>query len=285
MGNYNPYAYTSQQAAPQAAASFVAGAPEPWEVGDVIGHAWRVFKPHWATLVFTQLISGVIGGVPNYIPGVLVATQAVEPNSSTYWTIYGVCLVVGLVFSSFFTGGMIKIWCAASRGQTPQFGDMFAGASRFLPLLGTLFLTLLVVMLGYVALVVPGIILGLGLAFAQCYVVDQNMGPIAAMKASWEATKGHKGKIFLFGLVAFLMALGGYLACCVGVFVALPLIMVAWVTIYTRISGTSGGAGLPPGTFGGPPANYGGPPPGGYSGGPPGYGPPPAGGFGGGPQY
>ena len=60
---------------------------------------------------------------------------------------------------------------------------MFSGAGRFLPLLGVLFLTLLAVMLGYALLIVPGIILALGLSFAQFYVVDQKMGPIDALKA------------------------------------------------------------------------------------------------------
>lgn len=301
MSNYNPYAYTSPQSPPQPATP-VAGAPQPWQIGEVIGHAWNMFKVSWPTLVFTQFLSGLLGGIPNYVPGILVATRAVEMHSTEYWTIYSVCLLLGLVATSFFTGGMVKIWCAAARGQTPQFGDMFAGGSRFLPLLAVLLLTIFGVLLGYVLLIVPGIILGLGLAFAQFYVVDQNMGPIDALKASWEATKGHKGNIFLFGLVAVLIGVAGYAACCVGVFAAIPLIMVAWATIYTRISGTAVSFGdappPPPGGYGyyGPPGGHGGPAgygpaPGGHGGyggygGPPpgGYGGPPAGGFGGPPR-
>lgn len=283
MSNYNPYAYTSPQSPPQPARP-AAGAPQPWQIGEVIGHAWRMFKVSWPTLVFTQFLSGLLGGIPNYVPGILVATHAVELHTSEYWTIYSVCILLGLIVTTFFTGGMVKVWCAAARGQTPEFGDMFAGGSRFLPLLATLFLTILAVLLGYVLLIVPGIILGLGVAFAQFYVVDQNMGPVDALKASWKATKGHKGNLFLFGLVAMLIGLAGYVACCIGVFVAIPLIMVAWATIYTRISGTAtstdDGPAPPQGGYGyyGAPGGYGGPP-----GGPPGYGPPGGspGGFGG----
>jgi uncharacterized membrane protein len=287
MSNYNPYAYTP--APPVQLATPVPGAPMPWAVGDVIGHAWRAFKPEWATLVFTQFLASILGGIPNYAPGILVAAETVEIYSTEYWLIYTVCMLLGLVASTFFTAGMMKMWLAATRGQKPQFADMFSGGSHFLPLLGTTFLTLLVVALGYVLLIVPGIILALGLGFAGFYVVDQRMGPVDAMKASWNATKGHKGQIFLFGLVALLMVVGGYLACCIGVFVAIPVIMVAWTTIYTRISGTAGDAGggmspPPHGFHGGPPSggNFGpyGPPGGGF-GGPSGYGPPPPGGFGG----
>ena len=290
MSNYNPYAYTSPNQPPGMAMTPAAGAPQPWEIGEVISHAWAMFKPHWPTLVFTQLLTGILGGIPNYVPGVMLATHSVEPHSSAYWTIYGVCMSLAILLNAFFSGGMIKVWLSATRGQAPQFSDMFSGMGRFLPILAVLLLTILGVGLGYVLLVVPGIILALGLSFSQFFVVDQKLGPIDAMKASWKATSGHKGKIFLFGLVALLLFIGGYLACCIGVFVALPIVMVAWATIYTRITGTVGNAMQPPPPPGGtgygpggynPPSGYG--PPGTPGG--PGYGPPPAGGFGGPPGY
>src|SRR5262249_36576075 len=148
---------------------------------------------------------------------------------------------------------------------------------------------------------VPGVILGLGLSLSSYYCIDQKMGPIDAMKASWAATNGQKGKIFLFGLVAFLLIIAGYLACLCGAFVAIPVVMVAFATIYLRLSGTMGSGQAPPYGAGGYPAPGFGPPgpgygapPGGYGGG--GYGPqgggyggppggggygPPGGGFGG----
>jgi hypothetical protein len=112
------------------------------------------------------------------------------------------------------------------------------------------------------------------------------------MKASWAATSGQKGKLFLFGLVGVLLIIGGYLACCVGLFVAFPVMMVSMATIYLRLSGQWGGGGMaygPPGGYGAPggyapPGGYGAPPAGGF-GAPPGggYGPPPGGGGGYGP--
>ncbi len=122
--------------------------------------------------------------------------------------------------------------------------------------------------------------MALGVQFASVYVIDANMGPFEALNASWRATRGHKWMLFLFILVCIGVALAGTVACCVGIFVASPLIYLAHAIIFTRISGRApatawpnhgGGGGTPPAWQGGPPA-YGGPPPGAYSG-PPGYGP------------
>ena len=154
-------------------------------------------------------------------------------------------------------------------------------------------------------LMIPVIVISLGLSMAEFYVVDQGMGPVQALKASWSVTSGQKGKIFLLGLISVGVILLGYLACCIGVFAAMPTIQVANAMVYCALSGTigynafqqyGGGYGGPPGGgyggpptgggYGGPPAGggYGGPPAGGGYGGPPGgYGGPPAGGGYGGP--
>ena len=298
MSQYNPYA--APQAAPQLApAAYPAGGgngPQPWEIGEVLGHAWNVFKPNWATLVFSQLLAGFLGGMPTYIPGILVVTQAVEQNSTEYWVIYGICFAASMIVNTFFQVGLTKICLAAARQQSPQFGDLFSGGSRYFALLGSTFLVFLAGFLGYLVFIVPGVILFLGLSLSSYYVVDQNMGPIQGMRASWEATKGQKGQLFLFSLVAVLLFIGGCVACYIGMLVALPLVMVSFATIYLRLSGQWGSGGMaygppggypPPGGYGPPPGGGFGPPPGGGYGPPPGggggYGPPPGGGGGYGP--
>ncbi len=278
MSQYNPYAAPQAIAPSPNAPQYGGSGPQPWEIGEVLGHAWNVFKPNWATLVFSFLLGRLIGGLPNYIPAVVVATRAVEQGSETYWVIYSICTFIGLLVGAFFQVGFVKIWLAAARGMTPEFGDLFSGGGRYFAMLGTMFLVLLAILLGYLALIVPGVILALGLSFSYFYVVDQNMGPIEAMKASWAATKGQKGKIFLFGLASALLFLAALLACCFPALVAAPVIGIAAATIYVRISGTGGGGGMTYGAPGGyapsagygPPAGYGAPPPGAF-GGPPQY--------------
>ncbi len=306
MNQYNPYA--APQAAPPmppGGPQYAVGGPQPWDIGEVFSLAWDVFKRSWGVLVGSYFLAGIIGAIPGQIPALLVMSGAIEQNSGEYWGIYSVTTFVGLVISSFFQPGLIRIWCAAARGQSVDFGTLFSGANKFLPVFATLMLTIFAILLGYVFLIVPGIILGLGLMFAQFFVVDADMGPIQAMKASWDATNGHKGKLFLFGLVGGLVAAVGLVACCIGVYASISLFWVALAIVYVRLSGrgtasagyavTSPYAGAypapPPGGYGGPPqgggGGYGGPPQGGggYGGPPPqgggGYGGPPQGGGGG----
>ena len=233
--NYNPYA--APQTAPDAPGSSFAGQPQPWEIGEVLSAAWEAFKPNWVVLVFGMLVGWFVDAIPSMIPAVAVATKMVAQNSLGYWLIYAPCTFAGIVVGAFFQVGFVRIWIRASRGERPEFDELFSGGARFLPMLAVTLLLGLAVCLGMVLCIVPGVIAGLGLMFAPYYVVDQQMGPIDAMSASWAATTGQKLPLFVFALVTVLLAAAGMMACCVGLFVPIPLTAIATATVYLRISG------------------------------------------------
>jgi hypothetical protein len=154
---------------------------------------------------------------------------------------------------------------------------LFSGFDRYLPFLGVVLLFGIGTYLGLILLIVPGVILWCGWMVAPFLVVDAKAGMMDSLAGSWTATKGQRGKIVLFGLLALILSFALQITCC-GYFVATPLLGVAWAIVCMRITGRGGPpmamAGQGPGGYGGPPPGYGGPPLG-YGGPPPGYGPPP----------
>lgn len=306
--NYNPYA------APQAAPPPMMGAPppgggaaQPWDVGEVVSLAFDQFKRTWGVLIGAFIVDAIVAGLPGQIPQVIAQSGAMDPTDPAFLAINGVCTLIGLALGAFMASGLIKIYVTAARGGEPAFGDLFSGGSKTLKILATQFLMGFAILIGFLLLIVPGIILALGLAFSTYYVADADMGPIDAMKASWEATNGSKGKLFLLGIVGFLIVLVGIIACCIGAIPAAAIVTLANAIVFIRISGrgatpsgfdpNAGGMGggfapAAPGGFGAPPGGFGpgGAPPGGGYGGPPqgggGYGGPPqgGGGYGGPPQ-
>jgi uncharacterized membrane protein len=257
-----------------------AGAPQPWEIGEVLGRAWEIYKANWGVLTGAVVVFYICVFVPQYGISMGIVLSGNGPGTSGYWPAFGGNNIITMLIESFFFVGLNRIFIAAARGETPQFATLFSGGSRMLPFFGTLLLMYIAIVIGFLCLVVPGVILMLGLGPALLFVSDTDLGVVDSLKASWEAMKGHKGNYFLFMLVGFCLMLAGALACCVGELVAFPLFLVAQAIIYTRISGRMGTPAAAAVGYGGPPPGYGGPPPG--YGGPPG-GPPPAGGGYGGP--
>jgi uncharacterized membrane protein len=77
----------------------------------------------------------------------------------------------------------------------------------------------------------------LRLEFARYYVVDLDHGPIAALGASWQRTRGQVLKLIAFSLLSFLVGLVGFMACCLPLFAVTAVVSVAKAMIYLAISG------------------------------------------------
>lgn len=260
---YNPYA-APQAAPPPVQDAPGGGAPQPWTVGEVISLGWERFKQCWPVLVFSYLLVAVILQVASKV-STLPFDVRPDVRSPSYWEAMGVSTVVTTIINAFFRPGLVRIWLAAARGQSPSFGLLFSGFDRFLPMLGLTLLTGVAYSLGFLLLIVPGVILMLGFFAAEYYVVEAKMGPIDALKASWETTKGNKGDIMLLALSGLGLFMLGGLMCCVGIFATFPLFEVAAAASYTRMSGSSPAPPpfanqQPPPAPGRPPTDYGAPP-------------------------
>ncbi|NUO53380.1 MAG: hypothetical protein HOV80_31410 [Polyangiaceae bacterium] len=273
---FNPYAPPSDPSQFVAAPGPEGGGPLPWEPGEVLSAAWEIVKVHWPVLIFGPFVGEFIAAMPGQVfSGIGVAMDDVQV--AQVMNIVGT--LIGLAAGAFFNVGITRVFLSAARGEQPRFGDIFSGGNRFLALLGAQLLVGLCILVGFILLIIPGIYASLALSQTNYYVIDKNMGPIEAMQASWRATEGQKGNIFLYGLLSLLVLIAGMIACCVGLFPAGAVVGLGMAIIYTRISGTTGSSQFQ--SYGGPPGGGGwqGPPGGGY--GPPGggYGGPPGGGY------
>lgn len=103
-----------------------------------------------------------------------------------------------------------------------SFRDLFAGFSKFHKLFLTFLLYSLAVLGGILLLIVPGIILLIALWPAFLLVMEDDLDPVDAIKGAWVLTHGYKMDLFILGLVALVMLVGGFLALGVGLFVTEP---------------------------------------------------------------
>jgi hypothetical protein len=131
------------------------------------------------------------------IVGVLVAV------ASTFLVAFGVALQGGVTYGAVQT----------LEGRPVRFGVMLsAGFRRLVPMLGAVLLAGLLVWLGLLLALVPGVILACGFAAVSPLVVVERVGPIAAMKRSWQLTRGRRRTLFFTALVMALAAVGLSLA-------------------------------------------------------------------------
>lgn len=249
---YNPYGAPGAQTnvAPEVAPQGMG--PQPWEAGEAIGRAWDIVKVHWVPLVFGTMIGGAAASAPQQIasfynlfthgPG-----HRGDFDDPVYVALLGFGVVIGWVLQAFFQAGFVRMYLSAARGRAPEFAHVFSGGPRFFAMLGAMVVHSLMIIIGFALLIVPGVILSLGLLLYPYYVVDRGMGPIEALRASWDATTGQKGKLFVLGIYSVGVIIVGLVACCIGMVPALAVVSVAQAIVYVRITGTDGvGPTAPP---------------------------------------
>jgi uncharacterized membrane protein len=191
-----------------AAPAVPAPIPQELRVWRFIGLAWDVFKPHWILLSAMFFLFKAIEMMP-YVGGIA-------------WLILGGPLMVGVW----------GILLSVVDGRTPTLGMMFERFDRFLDAFLAQLIMAILVVVGCLFFIVPGIILMIIWMFTYPILAETNLGFWEAMRASAALTKGYRWRLFFFGLAACLLLLVGLCVFLVGVFVALAVVFTALALIY-----------------------------------------------------
>ena len=84
-------------------------------------------------------------------------------------------------------------------------------------------------------LIIPGIIFACKLAFVPYLVIDKKLDAVKALQTSWKMTDGHAMNIFVMGLLAIFIAIGGLIAFIIGVIIAAMWIYASFASIYYSV--------------------------------------------------
>jgi uncharacterized membrane protein len=130
---------------------------------------------------------------------------------------------------------LVGIWRAVLGmldGRRPAIGMMFEGFDRFLDA----FLACLVMgalkFLGFLFLIVPGVILAIMWMFTYAVLAETKLSFWEAMQASARLTEGFRWRLFLLILAGIVIVVLGLLAVVVGLFIALPVVLTATAMAY-----------------------------------------------------
>jgi hypothetical protein len=133
-----------------------------------------------------------------------------------------------------YGGGMIFV--QAVRKIKPDFEYLIRGfTEKYLNIVLANLLVFALVILGFIALIIPGIIIGCRLMFVSYIVMDKNLDPIEAVEMSWKLTRGHAWKIFFMGFVSIFIFIFGLCMLIVGVFPALIWISGSFASLYESV--------------------------------------------------
>lgn len=195
---------------------------EKFSIGEAIGFGWETFKKNYLLLIGLAAIDLVINSIPNMISD--------EPSSQKNITGLIIWLVAVIVQI-----GVITISLKLIEGKKTGINDLFSNLRLYWRYLGGTILYGLIVIIGFILLIVPGIIWAIKYQFYGYLIIDKKMKPMDALRKSAEITEGERWNLFILGFALFGVILLGVLALGIGIFAALPVVWIAAAFIYRKL--------------------------------------------------
>ena len=191
-----------------------------------VEYGWNAMKANFGVLLVLTIITLVVSGGLN---GAKQGTVG-EGFSLSF-------SIAGLIVNSIIGIVSIKIALNIFDGKGTGLDDIGFNMKLFVNYIGGYLLYMVVVALGLILLIVPGVIWGIKYSFMFYIMVDQKVGPVRALEMSGQMTDGIKMDLFVLYLVYILIVISGFLALFIGIFVAIPVLMMAQVYVYRQMSG------------------------------------------------
>jgi uncharacterized membrane protein len=199
-----------------------------FSISEALKTGWKKTTAHfWAFCVFllaNLIVSSLLGGLSRSVNRHAFFSAGVSIFS---WLVQA---FIELVLVRLTLNVLVKDKIVAKElvPSWPQFWKFF-GAS---------ILCSIVILIGFICLIVPGIILALRLQFYGYLILEKGLRPVEALRQSWAMSRGQTWRLFLLLLAMIGVVLLGALALGVGLLVAVPLVGVAIAFVYRKLEGS-----------------------------------------------
>ncbi len=158
------------------------------------------------------------------------------PISSSNIPAIIVTIVAAAIIQGWLALGFTRMTLDIHAGGKPRLPVLFSQGHYLINYILAGLMVGLGVLAGLLLLIVPGIVLAIRWSMFPYLIVDRGVGPVEAIKASWQMTRGSSWRLLLFLILIGVLNLLGALFFQVGTIITLPLTTLATVYIYHILS-------------------------------------------------
>jgi uncharacterized membrane protein len=231
----------------------VGGASQPADGPSAIQYGWLKFRDNWSEIIVAVIIGFALILVVEVV-GYLLFHGLTDSNkvrcsfSSSGFncsegpSFFARLAAQGIYNALFWLAGaalqlfVIRATLQIVRGERLDASKIMSGENVG-PYIVAALIVAVAAFVGFIFLVIPGLVVLFFAHFYGYFIVDKNMSPIEAIGASFNLVKSNLGVVFVFYLLCLLVTLVGLLACLVGLVIAWPVVVIATGYMYKRLQG------------------------------------------------
>jgi len=197
-----------------------------FSINGAIKFGWQITKRHFWFFVAVIIISILLNMIPEFIAGMF------EENARILSMILN---ILSWAISIVVQMGLFKIALKFCDDEQVVISDLFSCIPLFIKYVFGAILYGLIVFVGMILLIIPGVIWAMKLQYFSYFIIDKKLGPVEALKESSRITTGIKWDVFAFCSLLIVINLIGFLCFVLGLFVTIPMTLVAYAFVYRTL--------------------------------------------------
>ncbi len=167
--------------------------------GEVWGEAFNLYMDNF----FPLSIIAALSYIPYFFITFPANAQDPQPSDMLYFLIF---IALSMMLSSLSSALMLEYVSKRYLGKSQTLSDYLNSVLPIIfPIMGLSLLIAMIVGIGMVALIVPGVFCALALSIAVEILIVERKGVMHAIARSFHLTKGEKGEIFMFTLLIMVL--------------------------------------------------------------------------------
>lgn len=215
-----------------------------FSIGGLLSESWGLLKGTKGIILGGFIVFYIAMFVIAFVLGMGTALLGLAGGEDSMGMMIASQIVSTLVITALtypFMAGLMMIGIRRAAGQPLSFNEIFSHFGRAVPLIITALVMTLLVYLGMLLLLIPGIYLSIAYLLAIPLVVERGLSPWQALETSRKAISQHWFKVFGLFFVLMLIMLLSMIPLGIGLIWTLPLLIVTMGVLYRTIFGV-----LPP---------------------------------------
>ena len=201
--------------------------PRFFSKSEAVLFGWNTLKKNFG--FFLGMLAIVVA--INLLVGLVMSSFSEEAPKVLVIAVSAISWILDLLISM----GVIRITLKFCDQEQATYRDLFSAYRLLLNYLVGSIVYGIMVAIGFVFLIAPGIYLAVKYQFYDYLIIDKGMGPIDAIKRSGVLTEGVKRNLVLFWLALVGINILGMIALGVGLIATVPVSWLANAYVYRRL--------------------------------------------------
>jgi len=181
---------------------------EPMSIGRILDQAFRIYKNNFIRFITIVAVIQIPISLLAVLTRILFVQQEFAGEAVTIMVTLGNLVLIFLMVlgQTLCSGALTRSVAESYLGNDMSVGQAYRHVlPKFLTLILASILVSLCVGVGFLMLVVPGVIFSLWFALTTPAIIMEDLGATRGMSRSRALVKGNLGKVFVVGLLVFLL--------------------------------------------------------------------------------